>query len=120
MSTSGGEASHRRNVAVASVIRRSHPGQSADSSRWASDQNTKVLASMGHRQYTHGTLRCAASTAVPSPGSLGEARSLKTSVGREDTVHRLTVATARGGEKARGLDESKRAKFLQCHTSDSA
>jgi hypothetical protein len=48
--------SHRRQVAVASVTRRSQWGQSADISSLASDQTANLEAGIGPRQYTHGTL----------------------------------------------------------------
>jgi hypothetical protein len=48
--------SHRRQVDVARVTRRSHSGHVADISRLAFVQNANVEAGIGPRQYTHGTL----------------------------------------------------------------
>ena len=39
------------------MTRRSHAGQSAESSRFASDQKANFAAGMTLRQYTHGTPR---------------------------------------------------------------
>jgi hypothetical protein len=47
--------SHRRQVAVARVTRRSQSGQSADTSRLAFDQKVNVEAGIDPRQYTHGS-----------------------------------------------------------------
>lgn len=51
-----GASSQRRQVAVASVTRRSHAGQSADTRRLAPDQKLNITAGIRERQYTQGTL----------------------------------------------------------------
>jgi hypothetical protein len=48
--------SQRRQVDVARVTRRSHPGHVAEINRLALDQKTNVEAGIAPRQYTHETL----------------------------------------------------------------
>src|SRR3954463_11056447 len=59
----------RRQVAAARVTRRWQVGQSADNSRFASDQYANVPAAIGSRQYTQGTVGTATDAVVMVVGS---------------------------------------------------
>ena len=95
-------ASHRRQVEVASVTRRSQSGQVADNSRLAVDQNANASAGIAPRQYTHGRLNCSR-TAARGAGSVAAVTSR-----RSVTVIRAPPKQAsgsRGGKNARGPDD---------------
>ncbi|MDQ1748769.1 MAG: hypothetical protein QOD07_3032 [Frankiaceae bacterium] len=107
--------SQRRQVDIARVTRRSHPGHVAEISRLASDQNTNVEAGIDARQYTHVTLSRSL-TGVRGPGVVPAGA--KTS--RKSTelliVRRLSSAKSRGGENAQGPDEVQPRRYCQCRT----
>ena len=84
------------------MTRRSHAGQSAERSRFASDQNANVAAGMTLRQYTHGTPRWL-SSACDSTLTLRRPMSgLPELLTEAVTVRRLWACRTRGGEKHKG------------------
>ena len=84
------------------MTRRSHVGQSAERSRFASDQKANVAAGMTLRQYTHGTPHWL-SSACASTVTLRKSMSLLPMLWIEAvTVRRPWGCRTRGGEKHKG------------------